>query len=290
MNKGRLFTFGCSYTQWRWPTWADILGQEFEEYQNWGREGAGNQFIFHSLIEANQRNKFTPNDTVIVMWSSPDREDRYLRGSWYTYGPVFGNAHHPQEWVKHFSDDRWYAIRDLTCMAASKQLLDSWGVKYQFLSMMSFDVYATRAHEPVSDVVSMFDNVLKIIKPGFIDTIFNFDMHSKFSIEEYEFYAGSDWPSYEKFMQGDNGSKPEIIKEIQDFRKNYLVPFDYQNPNPEHRDPHPRPKDHLEYLELILPEYNISNKTKEWVHQYQLKVARRDEFCPELKKYLPTRF
>lgn len=33
----RLFTFGCSFTKFFWPTWADILGQEFDYYENWGR-------------------------------------------------------------------------------------------------------------------------------------------------------------------------------------------------------------------------------------------------------------
>ena len=290
MNKGRLFTFGCSYTQWRWPTWADILGQEFEEYQNWGREGGGNQFIFHSLVEANQRNKFSPDDTVIIMWSTPDREDRYLRGSWYTYGPVYGSAWHNQNWVKKFADDRWYAIRDLTCMAAVKELLDKWGVKYHFLSMVAPNVSLNMAVEPVKDVAEMFNEVIKEIKPGIVETIFNFDFHCRFSDEEYAFYAGSEWPSHKEFMQGYNGSKPEIIKEVTKFRNHYLAPLDYQNPDPTKRDTHPRPVDHLEYLEKMLPEFSISNTTKSWVKECQSKVARKEEEFPELKKYLPTRF
>ena len=290
MNKGRLFTFGCSYTGWRWPTWADIVGREFTEYQNWGREGGGNQFIFHSVVEANQRNKFTPDDTVLIMWTSLDREDRYLRNSWYTYGPVYGNHFHPREWVKKFSDDRWYAIRDLTCMSAVRDLLNSWGVKYKFMSMISFDVYKDLASEPISDVYELFKDVLAEVKPGFVDTMFNFDMHSRFSEEEYAFYAGSDWPSHSDFMNGANGTIPEIIKEITEFRQNYLAPFDYKNHTPTQRDPHPRPIDHLEFIEHALPEYTISQSTKDWVKQCQTKVAHREEYFPELDKNKPHRF
>ena len=36
----RLFTFGCSFTQYWWPTWADILGYQHDFYENWGRCGA----------------------------------------------------------------------------------------------------------------------------------------------------------------------------------------------------------------------------------------------------------
>ena len=46
----RLFTFGCSVTEFIWPTWADILGREFDYYENWGRVGAGNLYIFNSII------------------------------------------------------------------------------------------------------------------------------------------------------------------------------------------------------------------------------------------------
>ena len=31
---GRLFAFGCSLTRYHWPTWADILGQSYYEFQN----------------------------------------------------------------------------------------------------------------------------------------------------------------------------------------------------------------------------------------------------------------
>jgi hypothetical protein len=71
-----LFTFGCSFTEYIWPTWADILGREFEYYENWGKAGGGNQYIFNSLIECHLRNQLTKDDTVIIRWTSPDREDR----------------------------------------------------------------------------------------------------------------------------------------------------------------------------------------------------------------------
>ena len=35
----RLFTFGCSFTNYAWPTWADFLGLEFEHFENWGVSG-----------------------------------------------------------------------------------------------------------------------------------------------------------------------------------------------------------------------------------------------------------
>ena len=42
MNK-RLFTFGCSFTKWSWPTWNDYIGLSFDEYYNFACGGADNK-------------------------------------------------------------------------------------------------------------------------------------------------------------------------------------------------------------------------------------------------------
>ena len=55
----RLFTFGCSYTSWNWPTWADLLGLEVEHFENWGHAGIGNRAIAERVAECHIKNKFT---------------------------------------------------------------------------------------------------------------------------------------------------------------------------------------------------------------------------------------
>ena len=63
---GRLFTFGCSYTSWNWPTWADILALDYEHSENWGHAGLGNRAIAERVAECHLKNKFTKIDKVIV--------------------------------------------------------------------------------------------------------------------------------------------------------------------------------------------------------------------------------
>ena len=46
----RFFAFGCSFTNYYWPTWADIIGQDSNFYENWAQPGAGNHFIFNSIM------------------------------------------------------------------------------------------------------------------------------------------------------------------------------------------------------------------------------------------------
>ena len=40
-----LYTFGCSFTKYVWPTWADLLLSQVDG-ENWGMCGGGNKFIF----------------------------------------------------------------------------------------------------------------------------------------------------------------------------------------------------------------------------------------------------
>lgn len=66
----RLFVFGCSYTSWNWPTYADIYAQQFDHYENWGHAGLGNRAIAERVAECHATNEFDKDDTVIVQWSS----------------------------------------------------------------------------------------------------------------------------------------------------------------------------------------------------------------------------
>ena len=70
----RLFAFGCSFTNYRWSTWADCLAPEFDSFENWGQAGAGNHYIFNSVMECDQRHNFGAGDTVVVCWLERSRQ------------------------------------------------------------------------------------------------------------------------------------------------------------------------------------------------------------------------
>ena len=109
----RLFAFGCSSTRYIWPTWADILGLEYDEFYNWGQGGAGNHFIFYTLVEAIERHKITSSDSVYIMWSSIGREDRFIKGDWFTPGSVY-NGEYPQEYVEKFAEPDHFLLTSMT--------------------------------------------------------------------------------------------------------------------------------------------------------------------------------
>ena len=89
-NYKRFFAFGCSFTQYHWPTWANIISEEFNESYNYGRTGAGNFFIYQSLIEAILKHKINKDDLVMIMFSNVTREDRFVKKhGWITPGNLY---------------------------------------------------------------------------------------------------------------------------------------------------------------------------------------------------------
>ena len=107
MNK-RIFAFGCSHTQYPWPTWADLIGhsakQEGFKYYNYGQSGYGNFAIYASMIHADLIHTFTPDDIIMVLWSGWNREDRFHNNVWTNVGNVFNNSHFNDEFIKqHWS-------------------------------------------------------------------------------------------------------------------------------------------------------------------------------------------
>jgi hypothetical protein len=112
----RLFTFGCSFTLWPWPTWADIIAYDLGiPIQNWGSPGLGNVAIHSRMLECDLQHKFTQDDIILVVWSSWTREDRYdveksifPRPSWNSTGDIL------HEYDKKFIDNYWSMNNDLS--------------------------------------------------------------------------------------------------------------------------------------------------------------------------------
>jgi hypothetical protein len=99
----RLITFGCSFTDYSWPTWADIIARDLGcEYENWAIGGGGNQQIARRILYRDQQFGWQPEDIVMVQWSSITREDRYYNTQWVSQGSVSMAPHYGPEWVDKY--------------------------------------------------------------------------------------------------------------------------------------------------------------------------------------------
>jgi hypothetical protein len=164
----RLFAFGCSFTNYRWSTWADCLAPEFDSFENWGQSGGGNNYIMNSVMEADQRNHFGQGDTVVVCWTSHMRDDRYANGKWHTIGNIFNCPIYNTSYLKSHVDDRGYMIRDMAYIKAVKTLLESKpGLDWKFISMVTYD-----SIELYADVFSLYQDCVDAIPKGYDQVLF----------------------------------------------------------------------------------------------------------------------
>jgi len=289
----RLFVFGCSFTKFHWPTYADILAKDHKKFYNWGRSGAGNFFIFNSIVECNKRNTITADDTVYVMWSSIAREDRFVKNKWLLSGSIYSQHIYDQEFVTKFSDPTGYLLRDLSLISAAKALLDNIGCKYYFFSIVPFDCYEDMFERWFNidyKILSLYKTELAVIKPSVYQAVFNQDWHSRPGYRdlknlEKNYYecAGPDWPNtWQEFLTlyetNQIGPFEEEILDQYFFRKK-LIRTDY----------HPTPLEHLEYLQKVLPEVSHSDQTLQWVSDMDADVIAQKK-CQWAKGELVERF
>lgn len=174
----RFIVFGCSFTNYYWPTWADILSKEMPdvEYYNFGRCGGGNLFISNRILEADMKLKFSDNDLVMIMWSTLCREDRYLRDNWCLAGNIFTQNVYNQEFVEKFCDPKGYLIRDLALIKLTLEYLKNSPAR--IIPLLSQPVHEQQA----KNHLNQFDSAVKDILNLYSETI-NIFPSSLFELE-----------------------------------------------------------------------------------------------------------
>lgn len=260
----RFFAFGCSFTNYIWPTWADIIGREVPYYENWGCGGAGNQFIFNSVIECNLRHTFTKDDLIIIMWTSCSREDRYVNNEWLVAATENRETVYGKDWMKKFANQgKGLMIRDFATIFSTQQFLNSlnsdW-VNLNSLPLVRFDM--DRAESDVLKNIASID-----------------ELERRWSYQQKILCSGSD---YRDIYLAD--------KEVIDLYKDIFVSIKEplfekvlkNNKRPNFGDKHPSPRESLEYLNEVLPN-NLS--ATEFVNQWEDVVESITE-----KSVMPKKF
>lgn len=169
----RFFVFGCSFTSYKWPTWADILAHEMPQakFYNLGLMGGGNLFISSSIAEANQKFRFNEDDLIVVMWTTMCREDRYItnRSGWLPTGNIFTQGEYDEKFVEKFADTRGYLIRDLSLISLSVNFLKSCPATSVFLSGVPFNYQQDEKDESIAEILNCYSDVLSQIKPSLLE-------------------------------------------------------------------------------------------------------------------------
>ena len=271
-GRGNLYTFGCSMTSYNWPTWADILGKEYDYFENWAKPGAGNNFIFNSIIECLTKKNFGQYDTIIIMWSGITRIDYYQMNEWSHYHSVFDKK-------LPISCPNGAEIISYALFAAIDKILS--------LSKINYSMYSFLDYDSDSKAGALYANTLKkisIVDFPIVSKEVSLTAQHKFK-DLYERHAGVDWPKLSEIFSYNKTSFNESInREVQDFLQ--LIN------NNKHlyftsivQDKHPTPMEHLTALKFIT-HLDIQESTVEWVKNIDQKIADKlpyffDKFTPE---------
>lgn len=138
-----IHAFGCSFTNYIWPTWADLVNQ-VEPCRNYGRSGVGNKAIFTRVISALVQDKIQPGDRVVVQWSGHTRYDLWLGGGqWLKRGNVWNQGaikgHEPHQITNDFLTNLWSdqdaLLQSLSLCVALHEVLRARAIDYKFMWM-----------------------------------------------------------------------------------------------------------------------------------------------------------
>jgi hypothetical protein len=176
-NYKRLFAFGCSFTNYKWPMWPEILGHVIPEYYNYGEAASDNQTIFYKILEADAVHKFNEQDLIIVMWTT------FWRDSSFHPNKKFFRRRVEIENLSFRQIN--FVYRDLNLMKASANFLKHKNVNYDFLSISGYSIeLMTQYHtyenssQDLLDLKELYENyneVLQEFKPSMFELIYNCD-------------------------------------------------------------------------------------------------------------------
>tara|TARA_B100000674_G_C37813182_1_gene902079 strand:- start:7 stop:813 length:807 start_codon:yes stop_codon:yes gene_type:complete len=227
----RIFAFGCSFTNYCWPTWADIIAHENlkADYINRAMPGAGNSFILAHLSQAIRYHNIGADDLVTIMWSTFYRHDSYREGKWHIPGNIYSQYDIPHSvLINHLNDTRGFAIQDFAIIDTATKMLDGadfdsiamWGVSPSLQNYYGLSQHP-ECEEQWKDVELLYKDLDNHILPDLLGT-----------------GCEGEWAETFTFKKQDNSD--------------YI-------------DYHPKTSKYAEYLEKI--GLALTDDTKQWAHQ-----------------------
>lgn len=187
----RFFAFGCSFTDYRWASWANILAYELKvPFYNFGCSGAGNYYIANQVAQADAKYNFTKDDLVIVCWTNVSREDRWVeykkQFGWLTPGNIYTQDEYDKKFVARWANHTHFAMRDFSMIHLVDTLLSS-KTQYHHLQMLDLANKINQwennntvpdTHE-IDSLKKTFKLTLDKLLPSFYEVLWNGDVQNK---------------------------------------------------------------------------------------------------------------
>ena len=175
----RLFTIGCSFTEYFYPTWANILSKSMPdaEFYNLGLSGSSNPFIANRLVEANLKFKLCETDLVVIMWTTTCRETHYARGRWFNPGNIFTQDVYSKEFVDKFADPDGYLMRDLATIEMATSYVNNLPCDYVGLLSTPMDFkyhhYGFNSYDLADEILDTYKDLLSTFPKSMLELEMN---------------------------------------------------------------------------------------------------------------------
>lgn len=247
----RLFAFGCSFTEYFWSTWPEIVSLDLDiPLYNFGRSGAGNQYIANMISQADSIYNFTEDDLIIVSWTNVCREDRWVSGKWVTPGNIFTQGEYDRTFINKWGDPVGYLMRDLALIKLTGAFLKLKKCQYHFLSMV--------------DINTQIDqNSHKSFDPKFNFVIERLSENYKKELSEIQ-------KSFFNCLWSNDIYNNKIKTDVDIYGKYWS-------------DGHPSPAEHLKYLELTF-DHKFKESTRAAVDNAQKNLENFIKEISDQKK------
>lgn len=173
----KLIAFGCSFTNYVWPTYADVLKAD-----NIGMSGAGNERIFYEVLKHYKNQRLFDYDGIIVQWSGHNRFDYLTRRGWnQADGAIMFSETNRHIWknIKSWYNEDYELEKTHNYIYTVDALLKQANKKTLFMSMDNIDNpciqinHLQKTHEGYYE----FDTGEKWINGPFVDTHPTIDQH-----------------------------------------------------------------------------------------------------------------
>ena len=271
----RLFTFGCSYTKYIWPTWSDFLSLEYDYYENWGLPGIGCRGIAERIAECHIQNNFNENDTIIVQWTTHLRHDFHhttpaikRAPGWQTAGSVFAPFNqqlYNDTWIKTFFNESSYIMHCLNNITLAQGLLKSTDAKWYMTSIGDWPKLSS-------------------------DLIQDESKFEKLSTEEESLWTTFNcFNNYKKIWDNHEDHWIEGIETFLNKKSSTRWAFK-EGKKPWEEDPHPSPNAYCLWLnERLRPRIGLTNSIEETQNGWLNELNEMKDKKPD-REYLENKF
>lgn len=248
----RCFAFGCSYTDYTWPTFADLVGCNFGEFYNFGRSGSDNTYALNRLIDTHSIFGLNPKTDFVIFgvtgFGRYTYWDRQI--DWYAEGDLdfisksnFEPVEQSKFYVKEKYSPIYAAYKSINAIKMFKYFLQGIGIPhviYPALDNAEFCVKHIYQHDRKPFIPVITEQVEKVSE--LYDIKISID---EFMIENNEFHTKTYFRKEDRY------------------------------------DTHPTTDIHYRYMKRFMPKYD-TKRVQAVVSQFQSKEYKSKEELGEI--------